>query len=198
MIVIIDNYDSFTYNLVQYAGTIDPDLTVVRNDSTGVKGIAALDPAHIILSPGPGRPADAGICTNVVRELGRRVPILGVCLGHQCVGEAFGARVVRAPFGLCTGRRPRRGSSGPARSFRPRNAFCRALPFAGGGARFAPRRTGRGRRDRRQRRDGGQARELSGVRRPVPPRVAPDRTRFSDHAKLLSYRGRTFINEANT
>ena len=117
MIVIIDNYDSFTYNLVQYAGTIDPDLTVVRNDSTGVKGIAALDPAHIILSPGPGRPADAGICTNVVRELGRRVPILGVCLGHQCVGEAFGARVVRAPFG------PVHGKKTPARIVAPCPVF---------------------------------------------------------------------------
>ena len=112
MIVIIDNYDSFTYNLVQYTGMIDPGLTVVRNDRTTVAGIAALRPTHIILSPGPGYPKDAGICTDVVRELGKRVPVLGVCLGHQCVGEAFGARVVRAIAG------PVHGKKTPARIVR--------------------------------------------------------------------------------
>jgi len=117
MIVIIDNYDSFTYNLVQYTGMINPGLTVVRNDKTTVAGIAALRPTHIILSPGPGYPKDAGICTDVVRELGQSVPVLGVCLGHQCVGEAFGGRVVRAPAG------PVHGKKTPAKIIRPCPVF---------------------------------------------------------------------------
>jgi len=109
MILIIDNYDSFTYNLVQYTGMIDPDVRVVRNDKTDVTGIRALAPKRIILSPGPGYPKDAGVCMDVIRELGGGIPILGVCLGHQCIGEAYGGRVVRAPHG------PVHGKKTPAR-----------------------------------------------------------------------------------
>jgi anthranilate synthase component 2 len=96
MICIIDNYDSFTYNLVQYLGELGADVQVVRNDAASVAEVAATGPERIVISPGPGRPEDAGITMRVVRELGERTPILGVCLGHQAIGAAFGGHVVRA------------------------------------------------------------------------------------------------------
>lgn len=98
MILIVDNYDSFTYNLVQAIGTLDPaaDLRVIRNDAATLDDIAAWNPSHIVLSPGPCTPREAGICKQVVRAFADRVPILGVCLGHQCIAEAFGASVTRA------------------------------------------------------------------------------------------------------
>jgi anthranilate synthase/aminodeoxychorismate synthase-like glutamine amidotransferase len=96
MIVMIDNYDSFTYNLVQYLGELGAEVRVYRNDATNVEEILALQPSHIVISPGPGEPSEAGISREVIRELGAHTPILGVCLGHQCIGEAFGGRVVRA------------------------------------------------------------------------------------------------------
>ncbi len=96
MIVLIDNYDSFSYNLYQLLGGIEPDIRVVRNDDLTVAELAALAPAGVVLSPGPGRPADAGICEDVARELTGRVPILGVCLGHQAICEAFGGTVTYA------------------------------------------------------------------------------------------------------
>lgn len=96
MIVLIDNYDSFSYNLYQLVGSIEPDLRVVRNDALTVAGLAALAPEALLLSPGPGRPADAGVCVQAVRELSGSVPILGVCLGHQAICEAFGATVTYA------------------------------------------------------------------------------------------------------
>jgi len=96
MIVIIDNYDSFTYNLYQMIGEIDADVRVVRNDAISVAGLAASHPSHIVVSPGPGYPRDAGISIDVVRELGGIVPILGVCLGHQAICEAYGGRIVHA------------------------------------------------------------------------------------------------------
>ena len=97
MIVVVDNYDSFTYNLVQYLGELGETLAVYRNDQTTVEEIAALAPEAIVVSPGPCAPAEAGISVEVLRRLGPTVPTLGVCLGHQCIGEAFGARVIRAP-----------------------------------------------------------------------------------------------------
>jgi anthranilate synthase component 2 len=93
MILLIDNYDSFSYNLYQLIGAIDSDIRVVRNDELSVEEIAQLKPEIIILSPGPGRPADAGVCEEVVRKLGPTIPILGVCLGHQAIVEAYGGKV---------------------------------------------------------------------------------------------------------
>ena len=96
MILLIDNYDSFSYNLYQLIGSIEPDIKVIRNDELTVEEIDALNPSHIILSPGPGKPADAGVCEDVVRKLGGKYPILGVCLGHQSICEVYGATVTYA------------------------------------------------------------------------------------------------------
>ncbi|WP_298612144.1 aminodeoxychorismate/anthranilate synthase component II [uncultured Thermosynechococcus sp.] len=103
MIIVIDNYDSFTYNLVQYLGElaqefpIAADLRVFRNDRIGLEEIAALAPAGVVISPGPGRPADAGISEPLIRTYAGKLPILGVCLGHQAIGEVFGGTVTLAP-----------------------------------------------------------------------------------------------------
>ena len=97
-LLVIDNYDSFTYNLVQYLGELGQMPEVIRNDAATIAEIAAMSPLGIVISPGPCTPAEAGICTDLVRELGAETPILGVCLGHQCIGEAYGGRVVRAPL----------------------------------------------------------------------------------------------------
>ncbi len=97
MITVIDNYDSFTYNLVQHLGTLGAELDVVRNDMITVEALAARRPQAIVISPGPCTPKEAGISVDVIRTLGGRIPILGVCLGHQCIGEAFGGQVIRAP-----------------------------------------------------------------------------------------------------
>lgn len=96
MIAIIDNYDSFTYNLVQYLGELGAEVCVFRNDAISPDDLEALEPSHIVISPGPGDPSDAGVSKEVISRLGSRRPILGVCLGHQCVGEVFGGRVERA------------------------------------------------------------------------------------------------------
>ena len=96
MVFVLDNYDSFTYNLVQYLGELGADVTVRRNDEVTVDGIRAMKPECIVLSPGPGRPEDAGIMLDVIRELGPTTPIFGVCLGHQAIGAVFGGSVVRA------------------------------------------------------------------------------------------------------
>ena len=96
MILLIDNYDSFSYNLYQLIGEIDPDISVVRNDALTIDDIRKLKPSHIILSPGPGRPENAGIIIDVIQKLGKDIPILGVCLGHQAICMAFGATVTYA------------------------------------------------------------------------------------------------------
>lgn len=96
MILIIDNFDSFTYNLYQLIGTINPDIKVIRNNEMTVDEIAKLNPSHIILSPGPGYPKDAGVCIETVKILGKTIPILGVCLGHQAICEAYGATIGHA------------------------------------------------------------------------------------------------------
>jgi anthranilate synthase/aminodeoxychorismate synthase-like glutamine amidotransferase len=95
-LLVIDNYDSFTYNLVQLFGEMDADLVVKRNDEISVDEIKKLKPDRICISPGPGRPENAGISSELIRELGPRVPILGVCLGHQCIAQVFGGEIVRA------------------------------------------------------------------------------------------------------
>ena len=96
MILLIDNYDSFSYNLYQLVGAIDPDIRVIRNDEMTVEEIKELNPDRIILSPGPGRPEDAGVIIEIVKTLGKNIPILGVCLGHQAVCAAFGATITYA------------------------------------------------------------------------------------------------------
>ena len=119
MILMIDNYDSFTYNLVQYLGELGETLVVKRNDAITLKGIARLKPSSIVISPGPGRPEDAGISNALIKIFGGRVPILGVCLGHQCIGEVFGGEVVRA-------KRPMHGKT--SRIYHDRTSVFRGLP----------------------------------------------------------------------
>jgi anthranilate synthase component 2 len=96
MILLIDNYDSFSYNLVQLAGSINSDIKVIRNDAMTVKEIEELNPSHIILSPGPGYPKNAGVCEDVIRYFKGKKPILGVCLGHQAICEVFGGKITHA------------------------------------------------------------------------------------------------------
>jgi anthranilate synthase/aminodeoxychorismate synthase-like glutamine amidotransferase len=104
VIVLIDNYDSFVHNLARYVRELGWETEVVRCDAVGVEDVAAMEPSHIIVSPGPCTPDEAGVSVELVRRLGPRVPLLGVCLGHQCIGRAFGGRVVRA-------RRPMHGKA---------------------------------------------------------------------------------------
>jgi para-aminobenzoate synthetase component 2 len=96
-VLVIDNYDSFVYNLVQYLGELGVDPVVVRNDAAPVDELAALDPVAVLVSPGPGRPEDAGVSCEAIRRFSGAVPVFGVCLGHQCIGEVYGGQVVRAP-----------------------------------------------------------------------------------------------------
>jgi anthranilate synthase/aminodeoxychorismate synthase-like glutamine amidotransferase len=97
MIIVIDNYDSFTYNLVQYFGEMHTDVRVFRNDAITIPEIEALAPDFIVISPGPGAPEEAGISKEVILQLGPRIPTLGICLGHQCLGEVYGGKVAGAP-----------------------------------------------------------------------------------------------------
>ncbi len=97
MILVIDNYDSFTYNLVQYLGELGAEPVVRRNDAIGVEEIGDLTPDALVISPGPGTPSGAGVSLDAIRRWGKSIPILGVCLGHQAIGEAYGGRVVRSP-----------------------------------------------------------------------------------------------------
>ena len=98
MVLVIDNYDSFTYNLVQYLGELGAQIVVRRNDEAGLDALRALEPSRVLISPGPGRPEQAGITLDVIKTFGQRMPVLGVCLGHQAIGLAFGGQVVRAPL----------------------------------------------------------------------------------------------------
>ena len=97
MLLMIDNYDSFTYNLVQYFGELGERVTVYRNDQLTLNDVDALAPSHVVISPGPCTPNEAGISVDLVREYGARIPILGVCLGHQSIAQAYGGNIVRAP-----------------------------------------------------------------------------------------------------
>ncbi len=119
MILMIDNYDSFTYNLVQYLGELGEELLVKRNDQVTVQGIARLKPSSIVISPGPGRPADAGVSNELIRTFAGKIPILGVCLGHQCIGEVFGGEVIRAA-------RPMHGKT--SRIYHVKGALFAGLP----------------------------------------------------------------------
>src|SRR3974390_3141821 len=97
MILLLDNYDSFTYNLAQFLGQLGETLEVHRNDKMTVSEIRAKNPQRIVISPGPGTPDDSGVCLDVIREFSGKIPILGVCLGHQAIGQVFGGKVIRAP-----------------------------------------------------------------------------------------------------
>lgn len=97
MVLVIDNYDSFTYNLVQLLGALGRELVVRRNDQITLDDIAGLKPSHIVISPGPGHPRAAGVCNSLIQRFYESIPILGVCLGHQCIAHAFGGEVIRAP-----------------------------------------------------------------------------------------------------
>jgi len=119
MILMIDNYDSFTYNLVQYLSELGEQLLVKRNDQITIAGIARLAPTSIVISPGPGSPKDAGISNELIRRFAGKVPILGVCLGHQCIGEVFGGDVVRA-------KRPMHGKL--SKIYHTRQALFQGLP----------------------------------------------------------------------
>ncbi len=97
MILVIDNYDSFTYNIVQELGELGAELSVYRNDKVTVEQVRRLQPDRIVISPGPGFPCDAGVSLEIIRQLGAEIPLLGICLGHQAIGEAYGGKVVHAP-----------------------------------------------------------------------------------------------------
>lgn len=96
MILLIDNYDSFVYNVYQLVGSIDPNIKVIRNDALSIEDIEALSPSHIIISPGPGYPRDAGVSIDLIKRLSAKIPILGICLGHQAIVEAFGGEIIHA------------------------------------------------------------------------------------------------------
>jgi len=119
MILMIDNYDSFTYNLVQYLGELGERLVVKRNDQVTLSGVKRLKPSSIVISPGPGTPDDAGISKELIAAMGERTPILGVCLGHQCIGEVFGGQVVRA-------QRPMHGKT--SKIYHTQRGLFRGLP----------------------------------------------------------------------
>jgi len=120
MIVMIDNYDSFTYNLVQYLGELGEELVVKRNDQVTVEQVARMKPSSVVISPGPGRPEDAGISNALIQRFTGTIPILGVCLGHQCIGEVFGGDVVRA-------RRPMHGKT--SQIYHTRRALFAGVPM---------------------------------------------------------------------
>lgn len=103
-VVVIDNYDSFTYNICQYLGDLGCEYVVFKNDEKTVEEIKAMNPKGVLVSPGPGEPKESGICLQAVKELGPIMPLFGVCMGHQCIGEAFGGDVIRAPSGLMHGK----------------------------------------------------------------------------------------------
>ena len=139
MVLLIDNYDSFVHNLARYVRELGRPTTVVRNDALTVEDAAAMGPSHIIVSPGPGTPDDAGVSLALIARLGGTVPILGVCLGHQAIGQAYGGRVVRA-------RRPMHGKTSAIHhdgegvfAGLPRPAAGDPVPLAGGHARRASR-----------------------------------------------------------
>jgi anthranilate synthase component 2 len=191
MLLMIDNYDSFTYNLVQYFGELGADVRVFRNDEITLEGIAELKPAQLVLSPGPCSPAEAGICVDAIRHFTGRLPILGVCLGHQAIGAALGGQVVRAQVQM-HGKASTISTDGQGVYRGPARALQRdPLPLAGDRARLA---AGRAARDVDA--DDGEimgvrhrdwpARHAAG-RRAVPPRIHPQRARPRDAEELPAH-----------
>jgi anthranilate synthase/aminodeoxychorismate synthase-like glutamine amidotransferase len=177
MVLVLDNYDSFTYNLVQYLGELGAEVRVVRNDAESVEQIASSKPTCIVISPGPGRPEDAGITMEVIRQLGKETPILGVCLGHQAIGAVFGGAVVRAPVPMHgktstiehNGRGVFSGLTAPFLASRYHSLVVSDEHFPDAG-----------RRDHH----GTPPSQLAGAWRPVPPRVDSHRRRAPPVAEL--------------
>ena len=167
-VTLIDNYDSFTFNLVHYLGELGADVKVWRNDEISVEDAVAEEPDAIVLSPGPCTPNEAGICLDLVRAASESTPIFGVCLGHQAIGQAFGGDVVRAPLALARqglAHHPQR----PRRVPRPERPLSGdALSFAGHRALDRSGRARGQRRDRRRADHGGRASQPPGLRRAVP------------------------------
>ena len=176
-VLVLDNYDSFVYNLVQELGELGAEPVVFRNDAIDVAGIRAERPDAVLISPGPGRPEDGGVSLDAIAQLAGEIPLLGVCLGHQCIGQAYGGRDRGRPSSDARqdlGDPPRR--EGPVRRA-PQPLRGHPLPLAGGAARERARRAG-GHRDLDRRRRHGAAAPLPGRRgRAVPPRVGADRVR---------------------
>jgi len=164
MILVIDNYDSFTYNLVQYLGELGAELRVFRNDQITLDEIRALNPSHIVISPGPGEPTEGGVSNDVIRELHQTIPILGVCLGHQCMGEVFGGTVARAP-------RLMHGKT--SRVFHRGSGLYEGMPnpFEAHRARAVARTTHCHRVHRSGRSDGFAAQDRANVRRAISSRI---------------------------
>jgi len=174
MLLLIDNYDSFTYNLFQYLSELRQEVWVMRNDQTSLAEIEAKSPERIVISPGPGTPAQAGISNDVIRHFGEKVPILGVCLGHQCIGYTFGGRVDRASE-IKHGKSSLIQHDGKGlfrRAAQP--LLCYPLSFTGGYG-GKPARMSGGERAVGERTDyGATPPPVSGGRRAVPPGVDYD------------------------
>ena len=194
MLLVIDNYDSFTYNLVQYLGELGQDVRVVRNDGIAAADVAGLAPSHIVISPGPCTPNEAGISLDVIKLYAGKIPILGVCLGHQSIGQAFGGKIVRAArvmHGKTSPIHPRRQGR-VRRAAQPVRGD--ALPFAADRARQRARLPG-GHRQDGGRGDHGRAPQDAARRgRAVPPRVVPDH-RGQGPAAQLHREGRSAMSQ---
>ncbi len=188
MLLVIDNFDSFTYNLVQALGELGAELMVRRNNQITSDQIRALDPAAIVISPGPGRPEDAGPSVEIIRQFGATVPILGVCLGHQAMAVAFGGSVVRAPHpvhGKTSGvdhdaQDLFEGVASPFRAARYHSLIVeeRGLP---------PEIEVSARTGGRSARDGASPPRVAGVRRAVSSRIGVDRRRAEDARELSTH-----------
>ena len=180
MILLVDNYDSFSYNLYQLLGAIHPEIRVIRNDQETPEQILREEPEAVILSPGPGRPEQAGYCMEIVKTLGKRIPILGVCLGHQAICAAYGARITYAEK-LMHGKQSRAELDTGSWVFR---GLPKPLPFTGGGG-GNPASGAAGDSPLRGRRsDGGTAQKFSCVRTAVPSGIDYDAGWGADYKKF--------------
>lgn len=182
MILLIDNYDSFSYNVYQLVGSVNPDIRVIRNDECSVDEIRAMNPSHIILSPGPGRPDKAGVCENVIRELGGRIPILGICLGHQAVCEVARATVTYASH-LMHGKQSLATLDTDSVLFRgmKKSHHCCKISFTGSGSSDNSRRIESYCSYRRWRSHGGRTDGKTDLRSTIPSGICTDTGRTTDY-----------------
>lgn len=182
MILLIDNYDSFSYNVYQLVGSVNPDIRVIRNDECSVDEIRAMNPSHIILSPGPGRPDKAGVCEEVIRALGGKIPILGICLGHQAICEVAGATVTYASH-LMHGKQSLATLDTDSVLFRgmKKSDHCGKISFSGGRSTDDSRRIESYRGHRRRRGHGGRTDRKADLRSTVPSGIGADTGWSTDH-----------------